>query len=334
MADPVAPLGHERALNADVLALVADSVICTDEVGRILVFNPAAEQAFGYSASEVMGKGVEMLLPLNQRTEHVRHVRDFGKGNGANSHLMGHSREVRGRRKNGDEFPAEAMVSRQTIDGMVILTVVHRDITERKELEELREAVARERDHRLNNLLAVVSSLVSITASNAVSVAEFRDSLVGRLRALSATQSAMRFGKQSTASLSELFLTELEQYRSSSGTNIVIDGPPVSVGGTAAQLLTLVLHELATNSAKYGALRDGNGRVNLKVDYIGNDADQLLIEWQETGGPPVQPPERKGFGTALIKQLVGKALRADVDIEYRPDGLICRMTLPKGILAI
>lgn len=330
VTDSLAALRHQPALNADILALVADSVICTDQDGRILVFNPAAEKAFGYSASEVIGKGVEMLLPLSQRTEHVRHVHNFGLGDGANSHLMGKSREVRGRRKNGDEFPVEAMVSRQTIDGVIILTVVHRDITERKELEELREAVAREQDHRLRNVLSVVNSLISLTASNASNVEEFRDALVGRMKAVAAVQSAFRFGEQTSTSLSELFLTELVQYRTPDGTNIVIEGPQVSVGSTAAQVLALAVHELATNSAKYGALRTVGGRVTVTLAYIGNEGDQLQIQWQETGGPPVKPPERKGFGTDLIKQLVGRALRADVAIEYRPEGLVCRMTLPKG----
>ena len=107
----MSPLKLQPALNVDVLALVADAVICTDEVGRILIFNQAAEQSFGYSASEVIGQRVEMLLPENQRAEHVRQVRNFGLGDGAANRLMGRRREVRGRRKNGDEFPAEAMVS-------------------------------------------------------------------------------------------------------------------------------------------------------------------------------------------------------------------------------
>ena len=327
-------LRHQLALNADILALVADSVICTDEDGRILVFNQAAEQAFGYFASEVIGKGVEILLPLSQRTEHIRHVHNFGLGEGTSSHLMGKSREVRGRRKNGEEFPAEAMVSRQTIDGVTILTVVHRDITERKELEDLREAVAREQDHRLRNILAVVNSLVSLTAADAANVEEFRDTLVGRLKSLANAQSALRFGRQTSTSLNELFQTELAQYRTANGTNIAIEGPQVLVGATAAQILTLAVHELATNSAKYGALSTASGRVTVTLAYIGDDADHLQVQWRETGGPPVKPPERKGFGTELIKQLVGKALRSDVAIEYRPEGLICQMTLPRGTVEL
>ena len=326
----LARLSHQPTLmSVDVLALVADSVICTDEDGIILVFNQAAEQSFSYSASEVIGRNVEILLPQRDRAEHVEHVRNFAAGGGANR-LMGHRREVRGRRKNGEEFPAEAMLSRQTIEGSTILTVAVRDITERKELEDLREAAARELDHRLRNILSVVNSLISLSAASAVNVADFKDSLTGRLRALSATQGVL-LGKQQRAGLRELFMAELGQYQTPDGANVAIEVPPVSVGPTAAQLLALAIHELATNSAKYGALGSAGGRV-VVTSALKGEGDQglLVIKWQEAGGPPVKPPERKGFGTRLLEQVVARALRADIALEYRPEGLVCRMTLPRA----
>lgn len=330
---PFVPLRIQPALDIDVLALVADSVICTDEVGRILVFNHGAEQAFGYSACEVIGQPVEMLLPQSDRAEHARQVRNFGLGDGTADRLMGHRREVRGRRKNGDEFPSEAMVSRQTIDGRTILTVVHRDITERKELEELREAVARELNHRMRNLLSVVNSLISLSAASAVNVEDFKVSLMGRMGALAISQSALRFGEQHIASLSELLRAELAQYEAPDGANLTIEVPPVQVGPRAAQMLALAVHELATNAAKYGSLSNADGRVAVTSVFEGEgDASVLVIEWRESGGPPVRPPEREGFGTALIKQVVARALKADVDLDYRPQGLICRMTLPRATL--
>lgn len=326
------PAGLQPSLNVEVLALVADSVICTDEIGRILVFNKAAEQCFGYSASEVIGQQVEMLLPESDRAEHARQVRIFGLGQGDANRLMGQRREVRGRRKNGDEFPSEAMVSRQTIDGQTILTVVHRDISERKEMEKLREAAARELDHRLRNLLSVVNSLISLSAASAVSVEQFKESLTGRLKALAATQSAL-LGKQRGTSLRELFLAELGQYQTPGGANVIIEGAPVSVGERPAQILALAVHELATNSAKYGALHNAGGRVSLTYAFEGEGVkSRLVIKWREEGGPPVQLPNRAGFGTKLLKEVVARALRADVAIEYRPDGLVCQMTLPRAAL--
>lgn len=327
------PLALQPALNLDVLALVADSVICTDEDGRILVFNRAAEESFGYSISEVIGQRVEMLLPQSHRSMHVEQVRKFASGDGPAQRIMGHRREVRARRKDGAEFPAEAMVSRQTIEGRTILTVVLRDITERKELEELREVVAREHGHRMKNMLSVVNSLISLSAASAVNVEDFKVSLLGRMGALATSQSALRFGEQHSASLSELLRAELAQYESLDGANLTIEVPPVQVGPRAAQMLALAVHELATNAAKYGSLSNADGRVAVTSAFEGEgDASVLVIEWRESGGPPVRPPEREGFGTALIKQVVARALKADVDLDYRPQGLICRMTVPRATL--
>jgi PAS domain S-box-containing protein len=327
---PLAQPGAQPALNVDVLALVADSVICTDEDGRILVFNHAAELSFGYTAGEVIGQPVEMLLPEIDRADHVRQVQGFAEGRGAENRLMGRRREVRGRRKDGHVFPAEAMVSRQMVDGRLILTVVHRDISERKELEALREAAARELDHRMKNLLAIVGSLVAISAASARSVAEFKESLTGRLKALAATQGALSFGGPQSASLEALVRAELAQYLAPDGANVVIEGPPVPVGGKAAQLLALTVHELATNAVKYGALGVVGGCVTVTSTFEGEGP--LVIQWRETGGPPVIPPNRQGFGTRLIKKVVARALRADVVMDYRPDGLICRITVPKAAL--
>ena len=155
-------------------------------------------------------------------------------------------------------------------------------------------------------MLSVVNSLISLSAANAVNVEDFKESLMGRLKALAATQSALRFGEQQSTSLRELLLTELTQYQTSGRANLTIVGPPVSVGPMAAQILALTVHELATNSAKYGALRNAEGHVTVTSAYKGEGDNQIIIRWQETGGALDKPPERKGCGTDLIKQLVGR----------------------------
>lgn len=318
-------------MGVDVLALIADSVICTDEVGRIVLFNRAAEQSFGYKAAEVIGQHVEMLLPQRHRADHVHQVLSFASGDGAANRLMGIRREVWGRRKNGEEFPAEASVSRHSVDGRMILTVVHRDITERKELEEQREAIASELDHRIQNVFSVVSSLVSLSAKSAESIDGFRRSLQERLRALAATQIFLRLGERGRIGLHELLLAELAHYRSPDRANVIIKGDQVALCPNAAQTLALAIHELATNSAKYGAFSNSHGRVTVTSECA-NDGDQrlLAIEWRETGGPPVTPPVRRGFGTKLIEQVIKKTFRADVIIDFRPEGLVCRMILPRA----
>ncbi|MBU4527082.1 MAG: PAS domain S-box protein [Hoeflea sp.] len=333
---PFAPLPLQAALvGVDVLALIADSVICTDIDGRIMLFNRAAEQSFGYRADEVIGQHVEMLLPQSYRADHIHQVRRFALGEGATSRFMGHRREVWSRRKNGEEFPAEATISRHSVDGRTILTVVHRDITERKELEKQHEAIEHELDHRIKNMFSVVSSIVSLSAKTATSVDDFRRSLQDRLRALAATQNFLRRGARGKIGLRELFLAELAHYRSPDETNIVISCDQVVLCPNAAQTLALALHELATNSAKYGAFSDMRGCVAVTSKSIDKGDERLLsIEWLETGGPPVKPPLRKGFGTKLIEQVIKSTFRADVLLDYRPEGLVCRMVLPRAAVEI
>src|SRR5512139_2293004 len=175
----------------DILPFIADSVICTDETGRIFLFNGAAEKSFGYSSSEVFGEQLSILLPERYRLQHAEQVIKFASEVGTADRLMGAKREVWGRRKDGSEFAAEATISRHTLNDDVILTVVHRDITEKKELEQQREVIAHELDHRIKNVISVVSALVSLTAKNVGSVEEFRDSLQDRLHSLAATQSLL-----------------------------------------------------------------------------------------------------------------------------------------------
>ncbi len=96
-------------------------------------------------------------------------------------------------------------------------------------------------------------------------------------------------------------------------------------------MLALAAHELATNSAKFGALGKAGGRVAVTCALKGEgEKGVLVIEWREAGGPPVKPPKRQGFGTTLIKKVVARALQAEVALEYRPEGLVCRMTLPRA----
>lgn len=313
----------------DVLPLIADSVICTDEGGRILLFNPAAERSFGYSAAEVVGKDIGILLPPRYRADHRGQVRAFGLGAGDSNRLMGHKREVWGLRKKGEEFVGEATISRHPLNGRTILTVVHRDITERKELEEQREAVAHELDHRIKNVISVVSALVSLTAKGATSVADFSDSLQARLRSLAATQSFLARGKGAGVDLEALLCAELAQYRAPDGVNLHIEGPTIRLRASAVQPLALAIHELATNSAKYGAFSEPGGRVTLiKTIPPTSGARQFAIEWQEAGGPKTRRPARQGFGTLLIQQMIERVFHGSVLYDYRPEGLVCRMVMP------
>lgn len=319
----------------DVLQLITDSVICTDASGRVLLFNRAAEKSFGYSLAEMLGQSINILLPQRHRAQHANQVETFGLEAGTSNRLMGERREVWGCRKNGEEFAAEATISRHSLDGRTILTVVHRDISERKKLDERREVIAHELDHRIKNVISVVSALVTLTAKSASSVKQLRDTLNQRLSCLAATQSLLTRASGESVEFAELLGAELAPYRSSDGTNVCISGMTVTLRTSAVQPLALVIHELATNSAKYGAFSQPTGRVTFTVtaDFDAlNDSRQLAIEWREAGGPLALTPDRLGFGSHLIEQMIKSIFRGEVTFDYRPEGLICRMIIPAAAL--
>lgn len=312
----------------DALQLIDDAVICTDENGRILLFNRAAERGFGYSAAETIGQPVEILLPLPERTKHALQVQGYLVEGTNLSRFMGAKREVTGRRKDGTEFPTEAILSRHLVDGSTILTVVHRDITERKKLEQQREVIAQELDHRIRNIFAVVNSLVLLTAPGSESVKDFKETLLRRLSTLARTQGVLRAGAPWTSDLKEVLLDEIASYQTNDGGNILIKGPLLAVSADAAQTLALIFHELATNSAKYGAFSCNSGLVTVTYARVGDENTNINIEWRESAGPKVRPPKRQGFGTRLIERIVHSTFGGVVALEYPQDGFVCRMALP------
>ncbi|RYE61480.1 MAG: PAS domain S-box protein, partial [Oxalobacteraceae bacterium] len=167
----------------EILACIADAVISTDVDGTIVLFNPAAEKTFGYAAKEVIGTSVHRLLPARFRGEHHAHLQDFSKAPENVARAMASERKVLGRRSDGSEFAAEAMLSCREIDHSTLLTVIVRDVSQRLALEEERELLAAEMAHRFGNVMAMVQAVIALTAKSASSVEQFRSELDGRIRA-------------------------------------------------------------------------------------------------------------------------------------------------------
>ena len=312
----------------DLLSLVGDGIVSVDEHGRIILFNKAAEDLFGFAAAEVMNEPVEMLLPDRFHHTHRQEVRDYA-ALASVPRAMGHKREVVGRRNDGSEFPVEATLCRRIIDGTLILTVAIRDVTERTLLEEHRRVLNAELQHRMKNLMAVISSVVSLTARASGSVDAFRDALQDRLLSVERSNSLLLADNASEADLHELLHAELAAYSDSGSGNVVLEGPPVCVQARLVVALSLIAHELATNSAKYGALGREGRRVTIAW-FLQKNAEQqrLFLHWRETGGTGVTPPAKRGFGAELIEESLCKAIRAKVQVAYHPDGLDWRMDLP------
>jgi len=191
--------------------------------------------------------------------------------------------------------------------------------------EETERLLIREIDHRAKNVLAVVQSLAHLTPFE--NKKQYVTALSGRIGSLARSHSLLSSNRWSGARLDVLLQQELEPYGAENDSRLVIDGPPVLIQAEAAQSLGLVIHELATNASKYGALSISSGA--LEVDWRWEPGRRLVLTWRETGGPVVRPPRRQGFGAILIAN-AGRQVGATIQQEWRAEGLVCRITLDRG----
>jgi two-component sensor histidine kinase len=211
-------------------------------------------------------------------------------------------------------------------DGKAIRMVgTARDVTERKQREAHVRFLMREIAHRSKNLLAVIQAMARQTAVTAGSAHDFEQIFSARLQALAASHDILMDEDWHGASIEELVRTQVGHYVDLIGTRIDLAGPEMMLKPEAAQNLGLALHELATNAAKYGALSNEDGRIEIRWEL---DQSRFRIGWQEIGGPPVSPPQREGFGHKVVTRIVTLALEGTVDLRFEPSGLVWRLDIP------
>ncbi|MBI5323514.1 HWE histidine kinase domain-containing protein [Bradyrhizobium sp.] len=195
------------------------------------------------------------------------------------------------------------------------------DITERKHAEERQNLLAREVDHRAKNALALAQSIVRLTRGD--NVKSYVQSVEGRINALARVHTVLSLSSWQGAEIRRLVDEEFAPY--AVGNQIALTGPEVQLRPATAQTLALALHELVTNSAKYGALSTQSGR--LSVSWQDKDGVLCLV-WQEQGGPPVRKPTSQGFGTRSVLASVESQLGGQADFDWRSEGLLCRLSVP------
>jgi two-component sensor histidine kinase len=185
-----------------------------------------------------------------------------------------------------------------------------------------------ELDHRVKNALASVSAIALRTQESSRTMDEFVAALNGRIKSMASAHELLSHGRWQGVPLTELMRRELAPYATAGNTRI--DGPDVILNGEAAQALALVVHELATNAAKYGALSVKSGRVAVRWSFTadGHEESPLRIEWEEKGGPQVVPPTRSGLGTGIICELIPYELGGNVEHVYPSEGVRCTLELP------
>ena len=203
--------------------------------------------------------------------------------------------------------------------------ILSADVGMRRQAEERQRLLAAELDHRVKNTLATVQALAALTLRSSESPEAFRKTFEARLQAMASGHNLLARGGWEGASLRDIVDEMLAPYADARGERILIAGPDVRLVPAAATTLTMVLHELATNAAKHGALSTAAGRVTLEWRSGGGAVE---LRWAESAGPPVQPPTRRGFGSTLIEHSIVSTLGGEVRFDFASDGLVCTMRLP------
>ena len=205
---------------------------------------------------------------------------------------------------------------------------IARDITARKQAEERQRMLTAELSHRIKNLFAVVQVLAERSAAKTGTAAECMEAFRGRLQALNAAHNTLMAGDWKWADLASLVRTMLEPHLGG-GDRIRLDVHDLRLTPDFALTLALGLNELATNAVKYGAFASPAGRVTLTAWVeAAESGDEFRLIWQEDGGPAVEPGEVAGFGTTMLSQAIEYQHGGKVELDWREEGLICRLSLP------
>jgi two-component sensor histidine kinase len=185
-----------------------------------------------------------------------------------------------------------------------------------------------ELDHRVKNVLATVSAVASRTQDASLSAADFGARLASRIQSMAATHELLSCRQWKGISMRELVQRELAPYMGKD--NTILDGPDLTLSPEAGQTMSMVLHELTTNAAKHGALSTDDGLVSVRWRQLQNGHAHacLCIEWQETGGPPVEAGQRSSYGTEVIRNLIPYQLDGTVDLTFARQGVRCVINIP------
>ncbi|HTT98837.1 MAG TPA: HWE histidine kinase domain-containing protein [Rhizomicrobium sp.] len=212
----------------------------------------------------------------------------------------------------------------------VVLRLTEMAAVERKASNERQELLIAELNHRVRNILGLIRGLISQGRENATSIEDFASVIGGRVQALARAHDQITIDNWGPAPLRTLFTAETAAYLNAKADRVILDGPDVLLDPRAFSTLALVTHELLTNSAKYGALADSVGRVNVRWGFGENG--QLRIRWQEEGGPPVQAPKRRGFGSTVIERSIPFDLNGEARVQYELAGVRAEFTIPASFV--
>ncbi len=313
----------ERRLAA-IIASSDDAILSTDLNMVITSWNLGAERLYGHSAEEAIGGSVMMVVPDDRREEEPAILAKIRAGQKVEPY------ETKRRCKNGRLVDVLLSVSPiyDTYGRIVGASKIAHDISAKKEAERLQTVLVGELNHRVKNVLATVMAIARQTLGRSDVDRTSVETFDARLTSMARAHDLLIHGNWEQAELTAVVRQALSPYPKE---KFEIHGPTMQLAPRAVVSISLALHELATNAAKYGALSVPDGRVAIVWSLEGNGSDRLRLRWQEAGGPTVIPPTRKGFGSRLIESLLAAELNGEVQVSYEPSGLICEVRAAAGV---
>jgi PAS domain S-box-containing protein len=304
---------------ASIVESSDDAIVSKNLDGVITSWNRGAERIFGYTSEEAVGRPIMIVIPQDRQDEERSILTRIRRGE-----RIDHFETIR-QRKHGSLIVVSLTVSpvRDGEGKIVGASKIARDITEQKRSQEQITILAREAEHRSKNLLANVQATVKLSQSETTE--GLKDAIEGRIRALANVHSLFVETRWIGAELSSIATQELAPFSREGETKRVrIEGPQVLLKPDIAQAIAVILHELATNAAKYGALSMADGVIELNWSH---EADgRLMLRWIEFGGPAVQTPTKRGFGTRVIEGMIAQ-FKGITRFDWRAGGLVCEIDL-------
>jgi PAS domain S-box-containing protein len=310
---------HAQEIEKHLASMIAssnDAIMGIDLDMKITSWNAAAEKLYGYSQDEIVGRSVLMLVPDGRQEEEPRILTEVKAGRFVEPY------ETQRRRKDGRLVEVLLSVSPiRDANGRVIgASKTAHDITARKDAERLKSILVNELHHRVKNVLATVTAIARQTLGRDKANHEEVEAFTSRLASLSRAQDLLVHADWQHADLKAVMQQALSPYPVDA---FQIGGPSVPLPPRAVVSLSLALHELATNAAKYGALSAPGGQVSISWQFEPLVDNRLRIVWEERGGPEVAPPRRRGFGSTLIERLLSAELKGETKFVYEKSGVIC-----------
>lgn len=309
---------------AAIVESSGDAIVSKDLNSVITSWNGAAERLFGYTAEEAIGNSVTMLIPTDRQNEETDIISRIHRGERVETY------ETIRQRKDGSLVPVSLTVSpvRDAFGRIAGASKIARDISVHKDSEQRIRLLMREVNHRVKNQYAVILSMIRETNKRSRTPSDFERQVRERIMALSLSHDLLVLGDWKGTTVFELLLAQLKPFGNED--RVTISGPSLKLKPNAVQYLGIAFHELATNSAKYGALAAAGGKVNVEwvVASRPESGKRFLLSWRESGANAKMDEAPGGFGTVVLERIAPQAVSGAGYLEHHADGVLWNLDAP------